>query len=159
MEIWFRVWFPISREREGKADGGGGVRHSVKAQRRTPAARDTMDVQRFRGGLVFKAHRLLYHSTQGLRVITKKKKSPPAKTRCLTPAQSPTPAALRSRRGSHAGHGGGALSSKYGSQDQVLTLALRSKPLISFELVPLRSDARGALTAAHHIHIYIYIDI
>jgi len=32
-------------------------------------------VKRFRGGLVFKAHRLLYHSTLGLRVI-KKKKSP-----------------------------------------------------------------------------------
>jgi len=29
---------------------------------------------RFRGGLVFKAHRLVYHSTLGLRVITKKKK-------------------------------------------------------------------------------------
>ena len=30
--------------------------------------------QRFRGGLVFKAHRLLYHSTLGLRVIKKEKK-------------------------------------------------------------------------------------
>ena len=29
---------------------------------------------RFRGGLVFKAHRLLYHSTLGSRVIKKKKK-------------------------------------------------------------------------------------
>jgi len=31
----------------------------------------------FRGGLVFKAHRLLYHSTLGLRVIKKKKKGAP----------------------------------------------------------------------------------
>ena len=31
------------------------------------------NVQRFQGGLVFKAHRLLYHSTLGLRVIKKKK--------------------------------------------------------------------------------------
>jgi len=31
-------------------------------------------VKRFRGGLVFKAHRLLYHSTLGSRVIQKKKK-------------------------------------------------------------------------------------
>jgi len=31
------------------------------------------NVQRFRGGLVFKAHRLLYHSTLDLRVIKKKK--------------------------------------------------------------------------------------
>jgi len=30
------------------------------------------NVQRFRGGLVVKAHRLLYHSTLGLRVIKKK---------------------------------------------------------------------------------------
>ena len=29
-------------------------------------------MQRFRGGLVFKAHRLLYHSTLGSRVIKKK---------------------------------------------------------------------------------------
>ena len=31
-------------------------------------------VQRFRGGLVFKAHVLLYHSTLGLRVIKKKRR-------------------------------------------------------------------------------------
>ena len=31
------------------------------------------NVKRFRGGLVFKAHRLLHHSTLGLRVIKKKK--------------------------------------------------------------------------------------
>ena len=31
-------------------------------------------MKRFRGGLVFKAHRLLYHSTLGLRVMKKKKK-------------------------------------------------------------------------------------
>jgi len=31
--------------------------------------------QRFRGGLVLKAHILLYHSTLGLRVIKKKKNS------------------------------------------------------------------------------------
>jgi len=34
------------------------------------------NVQRFQGGLVFKAHRLLYHSTQGLSVIKKKKFAP-----------------------------------------------------------------------------------
>ena len=32
------------------------------------------NVQRFRGGLVVKAHKLLYHSTLGLRVIKKKQK-------------------------------------------------------------------------------------
>jgi len=32
-----------------------------------------LEVQRFRGGLIFKAHRLLYHSTLGWRVIKKKK--------------------------------------------------------------------------------------
>ena len=34
-----------------------------------------INVKRFRGGLVFKAHRLVYHSTLGLRVIKKKKTS------------------------------------------------------------------------------------
>jgi len=33
-----------------------------------------LDVKRFRGGIVFKAYRLLYHSTLGVRVIKKKKK-------------------------------------------------------------------------------------
>ena len=32
-------------------------------------------MKRFRGGLVFQAHRLLYHSTLGLRVIKKTEKS------------------------------------------------------------------------------------
>jgi len=31
------------------------------------------EMKRFRGGLVFKAHRLLYHSTLGLRIIKKKR--------------------------------------------------------------------------------------
>ena len=36
-----------------------------------------INVQRFRGGLVCKAHGLVYHSTLGLRVIKKKKKKKP----------------------------------------------------------------------------------
>ena len=32
-------------------------------------------MKRFRGGLVFKAHRLVYHSTLGSRVIKKKQRS------------------------------------------------------------------------------------
>jgi len=52
---------PSSRRLEGRRQPEGA------AQRVAP-------VKRFRGGLVFKAHRLLYHSTLGLRVIKKKKK-------------------------------------------------------------------------------------
>jgi len=37
------------------------------------------NVQRFRGGLLFKAHRLLYHSTLGFRVMKKKKGLPAAR--------------------------------------------------------------------------------
>ena len=37
------------------------------------------NVKRFRGGLVFKAHRLVYHSTLGLRVIKKEKKQSKAR--------------------------------------------------------------------------------
>ena len=32
------------------------------------------DVERFRGGLVFEAHRLAYHSTLGLTVMKKKRR-------------------------------------------------------------------------------------
>jgi len=47
------------------------------------------NVKRFRGGLVFKAHRLFYHSTLGSRVIMKKKKK--KKVWELTARQSMTP--------------------------------------------------------------------
>ena len=43
------------------------------ARQRLPLGRK---VKRRRGGLVFKAHRLLFHSTLGSRVIKKKKKRP-----------------------------------------------------------------------------------
>ena len=36
------------------------------------------NVKRFRGGLVVKAHRLVYHATLGVRVIKKKKRDPAA---------------------------------------------------------------------------------
>ena len=35
------------------------------------------NLNRFRGGFGFKAHRLVYHSTLGVRVIKKKKKTLP----------------------------------------------------------------------------------
>ena len=40
------------------------------------------EVQRFRGGHVFKAHRLVYHPTLGLRVIKKEKKELKYSTGC-----------------------------------------------------------------------------
>ena len=45
--------------------------HGRVALSRPPSSTPT----RFRGGLVFKAHRRVYHSTLGLRVIMKKKKT------------------------------------------------------------------------------------
>ena len=41
------------------------------------------NVERFRGGLVFKAHRLLYHSTLGSIVIKKQKNAWRSTKRCL----------------------------------------------------------------------------
>ena len=38
-------------------------------------------MKRFRGGFVLKAHRLVYHSTLGWRVMTTKKKSPSFRNR------------------------------------------------------------------------------
>ena len=52
---------------------GAGVQFSISEQLLHK------NVQRFLGGLVFKAHRLLHHLTLGLRVIKKKKK----KRECL----------------------------------------------------------------------------
>ena len=46
------------------------------------------NVKRFRGGLVFKARRLLYHLTLGLRVLQKKMKNPCKKD--VTSQQSAT---------------------------------------------------------------------
>ena len=40
----------------------------------TPTVDWSRNVERFRGGLVFKAHILVYHSTLGSRAIKKKKK-------------------------------------------------------------------------------------
>ena len=49
---------------------------SPSASSRTPVEQLLYrNVKRFQGGLVFKAHRLLYHSTLGLRVIKKTKKT------------------------------------------------------------------------------------
>ena len=44
----------------------------VKRGSRDGQVREGCDVQRFHEGLVFKAHRLLYHSALGSRVIKKK---------------------------------------------------------------------------------------
>ena len=64
----------------------GGDRFSIQEQLRD------RNVQRFRGGLVFKAHRLLYQSTLGLRVTKKKKKK--KKKKETTPYQHSRPQGL-----------------------------------------------------------------
>ena len=60
----------------GNLPGPGGV--DLRTQNLPPGQLLTGDirraVKRFRGGLVFKAHRLVDHSTLGLRAIKKKKK-------------------------------------------------------------------------------------
>ena len=61
-------------------------------------------MKRFRGGLVFKAHRLLYHSTLGLSVIkkTKKRKGTSGSSQhaylCLASGLRPEPASDLSGR-------------------------------------------------------------
>ena len=85
--------------------------HSPKRQ-----PEDSLDckvVQRFRSGLIFKAHRLLYHSTLGLRVI--KKKTCKATAGCIRHNQQ--------------------------IQDQILVLAFGEKILKSCKVFPLRSEA------------------
>ena len=48
--------------------------HSARCRPVTMCASPRRNAKRFRGGLVFKAHRWLYHSTLGSRVMKKKKK-------------------------------------------------------------------------------------
>ena len=60
-------------------DGSDAVRvlqslYKTRGSEQEATRREHRIVQRFRGGLVAKAHRLVYHSTLGLRVIIKKKK-------------------------------------------------------------------------------------
>jgi len=66
-----------------------------------PSSPPRPPAQRFRGGLVFKAHRLVYNSTLGLRVIKKKKKSivsHPACRSCDLPStRSATPTLHRGK--------------------------------------------------------------
>ena len=46
----------------------------VGLDNRIACSKGARNVKRFRGGFVFKAHRRLYHSTLGSRLINKKKK-------------------------------------------------------------------------------------
>ena len=61
----FRVWFSGGFSRLEKENVARGLE---------TATADSRSTNKFREGLVFKAHRLLYHSTLGLRVTQKKKK-------------------------------------------------------------------------------------
>ena len=73
----------------------------------TPVQRDSLrikrlhgvhrrNVKRFRGGLVFKADRLLYHSSLGLKVIKKKKKGEAGTGAFVDCVRHLSPPALRS---------------------------------------------------------------
>ena len=67
-----------ARGREGRTWSlrvSRGLASSCASTTRPPAAQ----IQPARGGLVFKAHRRLYHSTLGSRVIMKKKNIEPAR--------------------------------------------------------------------------------
>jgi len=48
-----------------------GARQKLASEKTSGEDSPFRNVQRFRGGLVFEAQRLLYHSTLGLRVIKK----------------------------------------------------------------------------------------
>ena len=57
-----------------KKNKGPNVHEAISTQLR--GAKEQLlrrNVKRFRGGLLFKAHRRFYHSTLGLRVIQRKK--------------------------------------------------------------------------------------
>ena len=74
----FRVSLEKGQESGGWVIDGPGGEHmrfvQARPLRATVQVSPLSKVRRFRGGLVFKAHRLLYHSTLGSREIKKKKK-------------------------------------------------------------------------------------
>jgi len=83
------------RETESKSESG---QWSERQRDEQPLRRN---VKRFRGGLVFKAHRLVYHSTLGSRVIKKKKKTKKTEWRTCegdTSEEDPLGPSLISRR-------------------------------------------------------------
>ena len=66
-------WVPLGRlDAARRQERGHGVVEAVREYLH-PAfvEKGFRNVNRFRGGLVFKAHRLVYHSTLGSRVIKK----------------------------------------------------------------------------------------
>jgi hypothetical protein len=67
------------------------------------------NVKRVRGGLVFKTHRLLYHSTLGSKVMKKKKKKVAAKRGLCCPGESSHATGL----GSSETESGGILVDKF----------------------------------------------
>ena len=72
--LWFMVyglWFMV--EASGVGCTSNTAYRGTLPRRRAPPRATTGRMRRFRGWLVFEAHRLLFHSTLGLRVITKKK--------------------------------------------------------------------------------------
>ena len=79
----------LARGKQACRDGGSWRRASMRPQpsRRSTTPRSPL---RFRGGLVFKAHILVYHSTLGLRVIKKKRRSDPPTLPSIDSATIPT---------------------------------------------------------------------
>ena len=81
--LWFMVyglWFMVLPyagqhvlRRAARPSPTQGSTSLVTCKVRWLSGDETRNVKRFRGGLAFKAHRLVYHSTLGLSVIKKKK--------------------------------------------------------------------------------------
>jgi hypothetical protein len=68
----------------GRAQAEVGVEHQGVAEFSVQAQLLHRNVQRFQGGLVFQAHRPLYHSTLGLRVTKKRRRGVPSSHRMRT---------------------------------------------------------------------------
>jgi len=96
-------------------------------------------VQRFRGGLVFKAQRRLYHSTLGLRVIKKKKKTTPASVWCATVRCRADMAHIRQSKTCSSPSRTCIESDK----EEWSGLAFQTKVLKTFKLFLVRSEAEG----------------
>ena len=68
------MWEGFAPERLGERLGADRERGLAQSEEHPLLTEGVGVVNQFRGGLVFKAHRRVYHSTLGLRVTKKKKK-------------------------------------------------------------------------------------
>jgi len=110
------------------------------------------NVKRFRGRLVFKAHRRLYHSTLGLRVIKKKDLLDAPGLEGVQPESGRARPASQGRKGTTVAN----IPSTAGCLQNHLLDAAGLEGVARCDVVPEPRHVPGDEAYIYNIHIYIY---